>query len=291
MNKGFLVGLALVCASGVASAAEGPTANRFAAPNGQLGAGLSASPDQHARVFGELGYWHSEPASLHLNAFAWILGIGVKVVPHVELEAMLPMAFAEAGNSSSGDTAFGTGNLHVGGSYVKADGPLRLKLGAAVEFGPWTNDYESSSAAALLAAYYLHGGQDLGLWAPEALSFVAPMRLEYDAGVVLSADLTPGLHLPGNNADAVVTVQVAPGVGYYVSDSALIGLRTPLTLIMTSLDEDDFTLFSVEPYARFDLSRNAFLNVRFTLNIDEPLGFSFDEGKAWGLHVGGGGTF
>lgn len=162
MKAGFLVGLALVCASGIASAAEGSTSERFAAPNGQLGAGLSASPEQRVRVFGELGYWHSEPATLHLNAFAWLLGVGVKVAPHVELEAMLPMSFAEAGNSSTGETAFGTGNLHFGASYVQAQGPLRLKLGAAVEFGPWTNDYESDSSAALLAAYYLNGGQGFG---------------------------------------------------------------------------------------------------------------------------------
>jgi hypothetical protein len=291
LKTGFLVGLAVVCASGVANAGEGSTNDRFAAPNGQLGAGLSASPDQHARVYAELGYWHTEPATVHLNSFGLILGAGVKVAHHLELEAMLPLSFAEAGNSSSGDTAFATGNLHVGGSYVQARGPLRLKLGAGVEFGPWTSDYDEGSSAALLAAYALNGGQDLGLWAPEALSFVTPMRVEYDVGAVLSADFAAGVHVPTNGGDVVVTVQVAPGIGYYVSNSALIGLRAPLTIVATSLDEDDFTLFAVEPYARFDLGGGGFLNARFTLNIDEPFGFSFDEGQAWGLHAGGGGTF
>ncbi|HEX5098843.1 MAG TPA: hypothetical protein VFV94_05055 [Polyangiaceae bacterium] len=49
-------------------------------------------------MFGELGYWHSEPASLHANVFRWILGAGFKVAPNVELEAFMPMTFAEAGS-------------------------------------------------------------------------------------------------------------------------------------------------------------------------------------------------
>jgi hypothetical protein len=34
-----------------------------------------------------------------------------------------------------------------------------------------------------------------------------------------------------------------------------------------------------------------FFSVRFTMPIDEPLGFAFDEGKFWGLTIGMGGAF
>jgi hypothetical protein len=47
---------------------------------------------------------------------------------------------------------------------------------------------------------------------------------------------------------------------------------------------------ALEPYLRYDFG-GGFVNARLTVNLDEPLGFAFDEGKVWGLFAGGGGTF
>jgi hypothetical protein len=281
-----LAGLAVVCVSSTAWGGE-----RFAAPTGQLGAGIVFSPEQRGRAHAELGFYHhSDPG--HLNSFPTLLGFGFKVIPELELEAMLPVGFLEYGDGgSSSEAAVAAGNLHLGVSYLHGDGGLRLKVGAAVEFGPWTNDFETESAIAIVLGHPVGGGQDLGLWAPEVLSFVAPGRIEYGDEVVFGADFAVGLHIPdvGDNA---VTVQLAPGLGAYVSDSVLLGLRIPFTIIPTSLDDenDDAALVALEPYARFNIGKG-FLNARFTINLDEPYGFSFEEDKIWGLHVGGGVAF
>ena len=65
----------------------------------------------------------------------------------------------------------------------------------------------------------------------------------------------------------------------------LAGARLPFTWIPTDSGSSS-TFLSFEPFVRFDVSEAAFLNARFTLNIDEPLGFSFDDGKVWALHLG-----
>jgi hypothetical protein len=276
---------------GAAPVTSTSSSERFAAPNGQLGAGLSFSPAQRGRAYAEVGFFHSEPGTEgHVNSFTWILGVGVKVMPNLELEALIPMGFIEGGGGGASDNAFATGNMQLGANYLQAEGAWRLKLGGAVQFGPWAQDYEFLSLAAIDFGHPVGGGQDIGLWAPEVLSLVAPARFEYDVGAVLGADAALGVHIPTNGGDVAVTVQIAPGVGYYVSDAALIGLRVPLTIVPTNFDGGDWNLLAVEPYARYDLG-GGFLNARFTVNIDDPYGFSFDEGQIWGLHFGGGATF
>jgi hypothetical protein len=284
MIRAAMVGLAVVCLSSTAWAGD-----RFAAPTGQLGAGIVFSPEQRGRAHAELGFFHhSDPG--HVTSFTTLLGLGFKIIPELELEALLPVGFLDYGGAES-EVGVGTGNLHLGLSYLSREGSMRLKIGGAVEFGPWTSDYESEAFAAIVWGHPEGGGQDIGLWAPEVLSFVLPGRFEYGDTVVFGTDFALGVHLP-DQGDTAVTVQVAPGLGVYVSNSVLLGIRLPVTIIPTSFDQgnDDVALVALEPYARLTLGKG-FLNARFTMNLDEPYGFSFEENKIWGLHVGGGVTF
>ncbi len=56
------------------------------------------------------------------------------------------------------------------------------------------------------------------------------------------------------------------------------------------LPRDGASAVALEPYARLDLG-SGFVNARFTVNLGEPIGFAFDEGKIRGAHVGGGLVF
>jgi len=51
---------------------------------------------------------------------------------------------------------------------------------------------------------------------------------------------------------------------------------------------DDEAQPSMEPFFRFEGERG-FFDARLTLNPDDPLGFSFDDGRIQGHHLGGGG--
>jgi hypothetical protein len=295
----------------------GTRGDTFAAPNGQLGAGLSISKPQGGfRLYGELGFYtegDSESQSVgditvESSARFWsvsaIIGGGYKITPELEFEAMLPLAFYDFTFSysldgpgtefdedeSEGESGFGVGNLQLGVNYLRAQGPLRMKIGGALQYGLWTIDPSDDMSAALGLGGLARGGQDVSLWAPEVLSLVTPSRVEYGGQAVFTGDGSLGLHVPTDGDDVEMSVQLAPGFGFYVSPTVLLGARVPFTWFPTE-SGSGATYLAFEPYGRFDVSETAFLNARFTLNIDEPLGFSFDDGKIWALHLGGGGTF
>ena len=54
--------------------------------------------------------------------------------------------------------------------------------------------------------------------------------------------------------------------------------------------DDEGNQFAFEPYLLATIGSGFFL-ARFTYNIEEPLGPSFDDERIWGVHVGGGGAF
>jgi hypothetical protein len=330
--RASLIGLAVVCLSQWAHAEEANVgavgdvgaapvtstggAERFASPNGQLGAGLTSSDGQKARAFVELGFGRAATSEsqteagitveseFHYNFIPIIVGGGYKITPNLELVAMLPVGWGNFGYSltatgapgltgldqSDSDSGFGVGNLHLGLNYFSFRGPLRFMAGGAVQYGPWYKDYDPGAAAGVIFGHAASGGQDIGLYVPETLSIVAPGRVEYEINqAVLAADAALGLHIPTNGGDVELSIQLAPGVGYYVTPTAQLGLRVPFTWAPTESGSAS-TFLAVEPYARFDFGA-MFLATRFTLNIDEPYGFSFDSGKFWAIHLGFGSSF
>jgi hypothetical protein len=300
MKRTWLVGLTVWMAAAPA-AAQGA----FAAPNGPLGAGLSFSPEQQGRAYVDVGFFHNTESQsffgteidFYVTSLSGILGGGYKVTPNVELEVMLPMGWVEVGATASeggieqsdSEAGFGVGNLHLGANYLHARDRYRLKVGGAVQFGFWNSDLEPETVAALGAGRGARSMHDWGLWEPEYLSVVSPARFEFGEQLVLGGDAALGVHVPTDNGDVELTVQIDPSLGYFVSPTVLLGARLPFHFIPTD-SGDSATQLSFEPYARFDFD-GAFLATRFTLNIDDPLGFSFDEGKIWAIHVGGGGSF
>ena len=114
------------------------TGRDFAAVNGQYGAGLSFSPEQTGRVYGEIGF-HTRGNSESIGgsrvetsetSVSFLLGGGYKVSPEVELELMLPLAFVDFSRTAtsgavedSGDSGLAVGNLHLGVNWLKAAGP------------------------------------------------------------------------------------------------------------------------------------------------------------------------
>ncbi len=279
--------------------------DRFAAPNGQLGAGISFVGDQKARAYAELAFTRAAESDDvlgttiedHTNGLNLLVGGAYRVLPALEIEAALPIAWTQYGGSASylgqtqaeSDGGFALLNLHLGVNYLRAERPWRLKVGGALEWGPWTNDFGRTARRAVRATHAAYGGEHLGLWAPEAFSVVAPARFEYGERLVVSGDAQLGLHFSTAGGDAELSIQLAPGVGYYATDVVLVGLRMPLTWVPTE-GGDASTFFAIEPYGRFDLG-SIFLDTSLVLNIDEPYGFAFDSGKFWALHFGGGGSF
>lgn len=274
-----------------------------------LGAGLNSSPDLRIRAFAELGFARAAASEEvggievegHINVLSLVLGGGYRITPNLELVAMLPVGWGNVGNSISGagaldtsesDSGIGVGNLHLGVSYVQFGTPLRFFAGGAIQYGPWNGDRDFTSGPywGVFGGHAARGGQDGGLYATETFSIVTPARIEYEMDkLVLAGDGALGLHIPTDGGDVDMSIQLAPGLGYYVTPTAQVGLRLPFAWVPTE-SGDGATFFAMEPYGRFDFD-NLFLSTRLTLNIDDPYGFAFDSGKFWAIHVGFGGTY
>lgn len=267
--------------------AAAPT-DTFAAPNGQYGAGLSISGVKTKRWYGELAFMPWSPGPVSVWSFSAIAGGGYKLQENLELEGQLPLSFFSASGGTDEEIGAAVGNLHLGANFVGAKDALRYKVGGALEWAPWTIDPSPNFATALGLGGFARSLHDLGLWSPETLSIVAPARVETGDKIVLGADAAVGVHVPtGSGGDVELSLQLDPGVGFWASETVLVGGRIPIVFVPTS--DGDNAQVAIEPYARFDLG-TAFLNTRFTLNIDEPLGFSFDESRVWAFHFGAGGA-
>jgi hypothetical protein len=264
---------------------------RFAAPTGTTGAGLSLSPAQRGRFWGELGFHTQEGLTLAVPVF----GAGYKLIDKVELELLLPFVYGsrDAINPNTGRfedrTTFVIGDPFVGANYLHDGGVLRYKLGGGIAF-PFASDDAAGHFVSLRGASSIRGFQDDFLWQPRTLGLVAPARLEYGKRVLFGADASLMILLPtgGEDRDAELALTLAPGVAFWVSPQTLIGARLGLFWLMT--EEGDNAQLSFEPNFR-QYFGEAFFQARFTLNIEQPAGFSFDPGGFWGLHLGGGLSF
>ncbi|HTQ06509.1 MAG TPA: hypothetical protein VMI54_21765 [Polyangiaceae bacterium] len=262
----------------------------FVAPDGQLGAGLTFDDAQRGRVYGDIALMHKEPGGgTHFTSLTFLLGGAFKVIPSLEIEAFLPFGWVQGGGGGGGNQdAAAVANAHVGASYLTRGDHWRLKIGGAVEWGPWAHDLSIVPTAALTAGYAAWGGQDRGLWAPDTFTIVAPARFEYGDTFVATADASIGLHIPTNGGDTELSLQIAPGFGYYVTDALIVGARFPFAWVPTA--DGDNTFVSEEPYLRYNFGP-AYVSTRVTVNLDQPFGFGFDSVGFWAWHVAGGASF
>lgn len=284
---------AALLASGPATA-HAQARNTFSAPTGELGANLSTDPTQISRMHGELSFYTGTVGTTTSTALMLQMGGGFKVTRNLELT----LGFTGHGlilsqGGATGDR-FAFGNVMGGVNYVRAINPqFRFKVGGALAFGPWNynnNQLTPEGFVQGLSGTATHAHQDFWYYAPNYVHLVVPARLEYDvtSSFVLTSDLQADLGIGLGNSNTGFLFIFAPGAAYWASDTFSLGLRLPLQFQSFA---GDGTQVSLEPYARFELGETGFLATRFTLNLDDPYGFSFDTGKLWGLHVAVGGHF
>jgi hypothetical protein len=263
--------------------------DRFSAPTGQLGANLSFNPDERFRTHAEVSYF-TQGGATTTHALGFAYGVGFKVAPTVEIEVALPVAGVFASGAVSGDQ-WGVGNLSIGANYFSPIGDqMRLKVGGAVAFGPWNQSngtVTTEGLVALTSGLATNGYQDLWLYWPGSVHIVVPARFELGDSVQFTADGSLDLAIPTLNADTELFVTLAPGVAFWATPKFALGARMPVQFV-TGTDAAQLTL---EPFLRLNVGEKAFLSTRFTMHLDDNLGFSFDTGGLWGLHLAVGGSF
>lgn len=253
-------------------------------PNGQVGLDVTLFSGSQGLGFGaEVSQFLLVP-----RVWGWY-AITPEVAASLDWGFPFVSVSPEMGDSESG---FHAGNPFLAGWYVLPLDDMHGRVGAGVAppLASVPDDPTDATTAALAydGALLANGLMNPWLWAPETLSFAIPGRLEKRIGgnILVGGDLAFAVLIPTGDreGDTDVFMQSAGEFGYAAGPGTF-GARLQGGWIVTA-DGDNFQL-SVEPFARFDFGR-AFAQARFTLNLDEPGGFAFDDGRYWGLHVGGG---
>lgn len=265
-------------------------AERFHAPSGYLGAGLSTSKPQKGRVYAEMSMYTGSNG----NAFPLIFGGGFKPLSFLELQMTLPIAIGES-NTAPYPQAGGVavGNFQFGANFLFGDRTIRFKGGAALAGGPWTSMETNKDSYWAMRMSGITRWEDAHLWAVESVHLTTPMRLEISPveHFLISGDLSFWFRFPTYPSDPYVTLILAPGFGF-ISDVLDAGARFLVNVAAAGPYPNgvDRAQTALEPFLVVNLGQ-AFLHSRLTINLDQPLGFAFDEGNYWALHWGGGATF
>ncbi len=197
---------------------------------------------------------------------------------------------------------FSMGNPFIAGHYafmdnagIKATAGLGIGIPLATlpEFD--LNDPAESAGrfSNLITAMSMRGMQALWLYAPDTLSVVVPVKVQakYKSGLRAGGELAFGAFIPTGDSDDAETDM---GLDLVVEASFKAGVVEPgMRLGLNyglSSDADDVTQMFVEPFVKADFGAG-FARIGFSMNIDEPAGFAFDDEGFWGLNVGGGANF
>lgn len=250
------------------------------------------SPDSldpaRATVFGEIGFGASSVGEVSFTSLSIDFGARFKVAEPLALS--IDWGFSDLSVSASGRSGSGGG---IGNPFVAFHYLLRLDrgvldLGAGLA-APIASD-EPTDIIANSYAGAIHGGFNLWQWSPNSvLPMVVPLRGAFDWGSArlafdtalavyapLESDIDTDVHLQAG-------VQAGPAFG-----SVEIGAR--FQAFMSVTDDGDNAQLSTGPYVRATFG-SAFVGGWLCLNLDEPLGFAFDDGKVWGLLATAGGSF
>lgn len=215
-------------------------------------------------------------------AIAPVVGVGVQPVPNLELELAVPVGITTGTGGASR-----IGNPYVGASYIK-DGPdFRLKVGGGLALPAFSIDSFSDVGPAL-AGLATRAYQESWLWYADSVPIVAPVHFEAPLGTPVSfvGDAAAFFAIAiGDRRESDFGVQLAPGFAAHAGDAVSLGARLTVFKLLIAQGSGDTSQLAIEPFVRY-AADPVFASLRFTMPLDEPLGFAFDTNRFWGLHLG-----
>jgi hypothetical protein len=142
------------------------------------------------------------------------------------------------------------------------------------------------------------GGMKLWSWAPERLSFVlsggVSHRFVESLDTFVEAAVAPMIPVGDEGTDTDLFVDARVGAAWVLPDLLRLGIAFDLAWLPTSglfgMAPPDPVQTALEIFGRVWLD-TLFLGLAFTMNLDAPAGFAFEDGGIWGLHVDVGARF
>lgn len=234
-----------------------------------------------------------------------LIEVRLQLAYNVIMQVVWGMSYANVDRSTDVDVpaenSFRVGNPYVVFHYQGKKGQFsyRIGVGATIPAATVPDGIDERFGGAAQSAYTLaaamRGNTMYWLWDANAASVIVPIAFERSkpSGFLWGAYLDTGalIKIDERNNRSQKTdfiMQMVAMMGYQATDWLRVGSRFSLVLIPRFPSNN--TQLAVEPYLRFG-SDNAFGAVRLNINLDNPWGFSFDDGQVWGLRIAGGAVF
>lgn len=261
--------------------------------------------DARHLAFGELSVFSGSLASGLGSAEGFALsplfGGYFRVLDPLEVGFLWGFAYGDGNRGMLEGSAFETGNPYLHAAYrLDSDGfVVRIGGGLTLPLATSGSIFDADDVAGLLGLTVSAGMRGLWsfwLWLPDRLTLVLPnARIDFDLheNLVLAAESAFGVmfYTGDGDADTEVAWQLAGEVGGRFLEGILeSGLRLQLVTNLTAGDGQDAAQLMAQPFFRAHLGP-AFGEIRLAINLDNDLGFAFDQGRIWGLHFAGGARF
>ena len=242
----------------------------------------------------EMGLYHNRlgDADGSVTGLRQVIDGEVLLFDTVAISAALP--FSEIILSGGGDTEARArvGNPLLALYYHLGGETLTLRVGGGLAL-PVANIPDDDDGLVALVVYgvglAMNGFQDPWFWLPETMPILLPsLRISADIGLVtLDARGDVVIAVPITETDQRDTEVILPAsIGALVHVYMIgIGVRFGATAIATGDDEQDKGQLSLAPVVTADFDPVQ-LEARLVMNLDDPLGFAFDDEGFFGFFLG-----
>ncbi|MFO0751280.1 MAG: hypothetical protein U1F43_37270 [Myxococcota bacterium] len=135
----------------------------------------------------------------------------------------------------------------------------------------------------------LRGTVDSWLWFASEFSLVFPLHVaRWVDPFLFEAEATLAYVIPVTKADKDddFVLQATGRVAWRVVPRVWVGMALGLVYIPTNTGDNAQT--SLAPELRYAFGADGHIEARILFNLDTPFGPSFQAGRVWGFHLGGG---
>lgn len=245
----------------------GGTARGASWPRGEVGGELDFMPDDVLTV--------------------WVLsgGMHYRVADSFAIEGQLGFVAWDEELCVAGicrdDDGSGMTNPYFAFHYVQAQGRTRFRVGGGLT-APVADERDTTYG------WLARGFRDLWLFI-DRFSMVPSFRLEADVGnsAFFGMDAEVGLIFPDSDYDDVEMLFQTGGEFAFHAGAALFGLRLQAFWFVTDDADNDYFQTAFVPFVRVQFGAG-FFEGRFLINLDEPLGFAFDDDGVFTVMIKGG---
>lgn len=254
-----------------------------------------AQPKSEAAL--EVGTFYGDDGTAGLRFARWALSPRARfrhdVSPDVRLGATFGLIYhavdVEVGPIAGDDNRFCAGNPVLGALVRVGSGRTVVRLGGLLGL-PLAQSGCMGAYGTWGLASAMRGYWNVWEWFPEAFTPGFDFLVETTSDeLVFGAEGAAALLFAVDDAfDDDVELGLQAG-GFAAWQGSLVRVGAALRFVWLPTIDGDFFQMSLEPLLR--IGRRGFFETRLTVNLDNPAGFSFDDGGVWGWHLGGGGQF